>query len=89
MRRIAGIYAIAGLPLTHELCVADFLHESLADVRIHRGGDLNLVVPTGIGSATFVQDTTPAEIGACLHDIESIALDIPALEEASRVYASR
>lgn len=88
MRRIAGIYAVAGLPLRHELCDPKFLCDSLVDVRIHRGGNLNLVVPTGIGSATFVQEVTPDEIAVALGDIDSVALDVAAPEERPCVFLS-
>jgi 3-dehydroquinate synthetase len=76
VRRIADIYATAGLPLVHDLCEPRFLHDSLADIVIHRGGDLNLVVPTGIGSATFIQDTSRAEISGALDHIRSIDAEV-------------
>src|SRR5207302_11211311 len=88
MRRIAGIYAVAGLPLAHELCEPNFLVDSLKDVIIHRGGNLNLVVPTGIGGATFIQDVTPAEIAVALTDISSLDLDVATPRETHRVLAS-
>jgi 3-dehydroquinate synthase len=88
MRRLGGLYARSGLALTHGLCEAEFLTESLTDIRVHRGGALNLVVPTGIGSATFVQDVTAPEVAVALRDIESLALDVAIPEEARRAVAS-
>jgi 2-epi-5-epi-valiolone synthase len=49
-----------GLPVHTPLCTLDAALEAIAATVQHRDGALNLVVPTAIGSATFVR--MPAEI---------------------------
>lgn len=85
VRRMAALYRIVGLPLSHRLCDEDVLVGSLRDIRIHRGGDLNLVVPTAIGSATFLQEVGEAEVAAALSDLEALSRD--AEETAVHVHA--
>lgn len=75
VRRMAALYRIVGLPVSHPLCRANALVESLRDVRIHRGGDLNLVVPTAIGAATFIQEVDDEEVAAAISDLEALARD--------------
>jgi 3-dehydroquinate synthase len=55
LRRILSVIASAGLEtfsaqLTCELCV-----QALEEVSLHRGGSINLVLPTEIGAATFLE----------------------------------
>lgn len=78
IRRIARIYEAAALPLTDDLCDAAMLVESLGDIVIHRGGALNLVLPTTIGSATFVQEVTVEEVAAALAELAALAGGRPA-----------
>lgn len=42
------------------------LHESLDRVRAHRAGNLNLVVPKGIGDSLFIQDVTIEELNSAV-----------------------
>ena len=46
--------------------ITTLLSSALDDVRSHRGGDLNLVVPTGIGRPEFVQEVDYAEVHQAL-----------------------
>jgi 3-dehydroquinate synthase len=65
-----------GLPVHTPLCTVETALEAISATVLHRDGALNLVVPTGIGSATFIR--TPAEIPrdalmAALERIEAAA----------------
>jgi 3-dehydroquinate synthase len=73
LRRLARIYNAAGLPLVHQLCNAEPLVASLADIRANRGGDLNIVLPTSGGRPAFVQSIDVAELEVALRDIEELA----------------
>ncbi len=64
--RTLAIFKVFDLPASQRFCSAASLHQSLQSVRAHRGGDLNLVVPTGIGSAAFLSHVTAAEIQSAL-----------------------
>jgi 3-dehydroquinate synthase len=64
--RIRSLLSAARLPLFHGVCTMDRLLKSMKDVRAHRAGSLNLVVPLEIGRADFVQEVTPAELAAAL-----------------------
>jgi 3-dehydroquinate synthetase len=69
LERLARVYEIAHLPITHDLCGPLNLSQALRDTRKHRGGALNMVVPTGIGSAEFLQDVTSAELMAAMEHL--------------------
>ena len=52
--RIVDLLDTCGLGISQHALSGDRLAAALDDVIDHRGGDLNLVVPTGIGSCTFL-----------------------------------
>jgi 3-dehydroquinate synthase len=54
--RILGSLRNAGLPIYSPLLTADNCVKALEEIEAHRGGHLNLVVPSGIGSAVFVKE---------------------------------
>jgi 2-epi-5-epi-valiolone synthase len=62
LERMLAIYRQVELPLSQRICSAQRLHESLASVRKHRGGALNLVAPTDIGRPIFLQDVSIDEL---------------------------
>jgi len=70
--RLARLYAKVGLPTSHPSMSPLLMERALIDARAHRGGALNLVVPTGIGSAAFLQDVNYDEIASALE-----LLDVP------------
>ncbi|AHX21661.1 MULTISPECIES: sedoheptulose 7-phosphate cyclase [Bacillus cereus group] len=54
--RILNLLFDTGLKIYHEESYeTKFMWESLEGILLHRGMDLNLVVPTGIGKATFIK----------------------------------
>jgi 3-dehydroquinate synthetase len=64
LERLVTLYRAAQLPTCDGLCSSDVLESSLSDVRLHRGGNLNFVVPTGIGAGMFLQDVDASDIEA-------------------------
>lgn len=64
--RILRLMQALGLPIFHESTLrTKALHGSLASIVAHRDGELNLVVPTGIGAYEFVRSASDVSI----HDI--------------------
>jgi len=55
-RRTIALLERLGLPTDHELLDVALCRRALRSAVLHRGGRLNLVVPTAIGSADFVRD---------------------------------
>lgn len=56
LNRILRSLQGAGLPIYSSLLTVDNCIKSLSETEAHRGGHLNLVVPTGIGSAHFIKE---------------------------------
>jgi len=54
--RVLDLLVNAGLPIYSALLTTEIAGMALSEMEAHRGGHLNLVVPNGIGSATFVSD---------------------------------
>lgn len=62
-RRILALLRACELPLYDaESCRPALMQAALEDMHLHRGGQINLVVPTGIGRASFIShlSTLPA-----------------------------
>ena len=58
-----------GLQTVSPLLTLEACGQALSDAASHRGGDLNLVIPTAIGNATFVErikDVSPATLQSAL-----------------------
>jgi 3-dehydroquinate synthetase len=54
--RILASLRNAGLPIYSPLLTAENYVKALEEIEAHRGGHLNLVVPSGIGSAVFITE---------------------------------
>ncbi len=54
-RIVSSIIAI-GLPIYSKILTADLCKKALLEASLHRGGFPNLVIPTKIGSATFLKN---------------------------------
>jgi 3-dehydroquinate synthase len=55
MNRVLSCLHSAGLPVWHDELTPDLCLRALRDAEEHRGGNVNLVIPTAIGSCTFVR----------------------------------
>lgn len=62
LSRVRALYNLVGLPTFEPTISSQALYAAVKEARCHRGGRLNLVVPTGIGTAMFLQDVTRKEI---------------------------
>ena len=65
-RRIVALYHRLHLRMLVAQCTPAILAEAVTSTVAHRGGRLNLVVPTGIGQATFLRD--PGDLSPALMD---------------------
>ena len=73
-RRIFGVMRDLSLPVWDPLLERSVLAQALADTVQHRGGRQRLPLPTGIGTACFVNDVTADELTAaaeCLLEEEN------------------
>ncbi len=76
LERIIDVYRCLALPMSSECSTLEILEEGLVGSIAHRGGCLNLVIPTGIGSSTFVErrsDLPHGALAAAL--VRSLALE--------------
>lgn len=53
--RVIALIRAVGLPITSELLTLDRCRQGLDEAVLHRGGAVNLVAPTAIGEATFIE----------------------------------
>jgi 3-dehydroquinate synthase len=73
--RIIRLLMRLGLPTTDPAtCTPQRMTAALAAARERRGGRLNLVVPTGIGTAAFVDDVPDRLLSAALADLVELAV---------------
>jgi len=69
-RRILSIIGCVGLPIFSSVVTLDLCLEALNEASRHRGGSLNLVLPTKVGDVTFLehmQDLPPTILRASLN----------------------
>ena len=74
LREILTLISDLGLPLYSSLIDETVVFEAVEAATGHRGGALNLVVPTGLGSATFVErptDLPPDAVAASLSRVRT------------------
>lgn len=69
LARMLGVYRSVGLPVGNALLEPALLMVAVSEARAHRAGALNLVVPTSIGSAVFVQNISLAQVEGALRII--------------------
>jgi 3-dehydroquinate synthase len=55
MNRIVACLNSAGLPVWHDQLTTDLCLRALRDAKEHRGGNINLVIPTAVGDCGFVR----------------------------------
>ncbi len=67
LERMVNLYRAATLPVSDALCSSEVLKPGLRDIRLHRGGNLNFVVPTDVGDGIFLQDIDASDIDGAAH----------------------
>ncbi|MGH2638761.1 MAG: 3-dehydroquinate synthase family protein, partial [Rhabdochlamydiaceae bacterium] len=65
--RFLSVMQLLNLPITHPLCEAEFLYESLQDTVKHRDGLQRIPLPSSIGEARFFNDITFEEIRKAIY----------------------
>jgi 3-dehydroquinate synthase len=78
--RVVSLLQSMSLPVWSEHLTPETCRLALEEASRHRGGRTNLVLPVGIGSATFVrdsQDIPDAEIGAALRALRGFSRHAP------------
>lgn len=71
--RILAVIGRLGLPVMDLDIVPDALIGRVQQLRLQRGGaSLHYVLPTGIGTTTFTDTVTPAELAAAIADLRAL-----------------
>ena len=81
--RILNAFAMLGLPVTSAISTASSAADAVEVTRAHRGGSLNLVVPTTIGEGTFVVDAEsvpPDMLAAAIEGLRARGAAVPTTE---------
>ena len=68
--RLVRLYQSISLPLYSPVLRHDLLMKAIDDARLHRAGDLNLVLPVELGHCVLIQDVDVDEIRATLQYME-------------------
>jgi 3-dehydroquinate synthetase/predicted NBD/HSP70 family sugar kinase len=72
--RVLTVLAACELPCWQVHCTIDLLADALAETTRHREGLQRLPLPTGIGSATFVNNVDLGEIAVAAEELAALAL---------------
>ncbi len=64
--RLYRLIENVGLPVYDEMMTPQVLFPAVEEARKHQGGNFNLVVPTSIGQATFLQDVSEHDLQKAL-----------------------
>jgi len=73
--RIVETLAAVGLPVHDPALSVDLCLEALRDAARHRAGAINLVVPVGIGRATFIERAEEIEVATLREALRRTAMD--------------
>ena len=74
--RLARLLRAIGLRMTHSTMTIDAMRSALEEIRLHRAGNLNLVVPSDIGCGAFLQGVSPQELAwglAMVRELDAVA----------------
>jgi 3-dehydroquinate synthase len=74
LERVVNLYHAAHLPVYDMLCSSDVLEPGLLDIRLHRGGELNFVVPTDVGAGMFLQEIDGSDIDGAARTLADLEL---------------
>ncbi|MGB6413110.1 MAG: hypothetical protein WBF19_07185, partial [Candidatus Cybelea sp.] len=69
LARMFDVYRSVGLPTESRLLEPALLMVAVSEAQAHRAGALNLVTPTSIGSAVFLQNISLAQVEGALRII--------------------
>ncbi len=64
--RMRAVYEAIGLPASDAACTHAMLTRAMQETRRTRAGELNLVVPSALGSGVFIQDVGDDELAAAI-----------------------
>lgn len=73
--RILNMLIQIGLMVWHPVCETDSLYSAMDDIRLHRGGNLNLPLPTSIGQMWFVDKFDYAILHDSLEYLKTLQLN--------------
>lgn len=73
--RICNLISGIGFSNKYTFLPAEELHKSLSDIRNHRSGNLNLVLPKKIGSAIFTNSCTLQEVEDAINFVNSFSTE--------------
>jgi 3-dehydroquinate synthase len=72
LNRLVALYEALGLLSLPESCTSEVLARGLQAARLHRGGQIHMVVPKALGKACFLDDVTVDEARSALERAASI-----------------
>ncbi len=61
LTRLVALYRALGLLALPRICTGEVLADALRRVRLQRGGQIHMVLPSALGEGCFVEDITPPE----------------------------
>ena len=74
LQRLIALFQNVHLPCSTPPCSMEQLMQALWSARQHRGGHLNLVIPTAVGEASFLQDVSRADMEQALELIDAVPI---------------
>lgn len=76
LSRILLVMRSMQLPVFHQLCEPNTLHEALIDTAFHRDGLQRFPIPVGIGKAKFVNDINYEEIELASYTLKNLSKNL-------------
>lgn len=64
LQRIINLLLSAGLPISSEFCTIENCIRAIEKAKLHRGGDINCVIPNGIGKGHFIKQDNDVLLSA-------------------------
>ena len=85
-RRILNLFSRAGLSMDHDLFNEEILDKGTAAILKTRDGKLRAAVPNPIGSCTFLNDVSAAELNEALRRHKNLMKEYPRNGEGLEAY---
>jgi 3-dehydroquinate synthase len=76
LERVLRVMRQLNLPISHELCTAEFMQEALDDTVKHRNGRQRLPLTIGIGECMFVNDVSREEIESAAIELHQLVAQV-------------